>query len=75
MRNTALIPGQEFIQSPMQAPELMDLLLPSVAQQQSVSELLDALMSDACDETVDIASQSEFVFTERRNPLRHATHG
>lgn len=75
MHNTAQIPDQEFIQSPMQAPELVDLLLPSVAQQERVSELLDALMSNACNETVDIASQSEFVFTERRNPLRHATHG
>jgi hypothetical protein len=54
MRNTALIPGQEFHRSPSRSPKLMDLLLPPVEQQERVSELLEWLMSDACDETVPI---------------------
>ena len=57
MRNTALTPKQVFLESPMQAPELMDLLLPSVHQQVRVSELLEWLMSDDCDATVNVPAR------------------
>ncbi|MGA7181181.1 MAG: hypothetical protein WBX11_16565 [Thiobacillaceae bacterium] len=65
MRNTVLIPSQEFHHSPSRSPQLMDLLLPPVDQQQRVYELLEWLVPDACDVAVDIACKSVTVFTER----------
>lgn len=75
MPDTALTPRQELIQTPMQTSDLVDLLLPSLEQQEAVSELLESLMPDACDDTVNIASESGFELTERRNASRNGTYG
>ncbi len=75
MRNTAPLPGQALLQSPIHELTFMDLLLPPVEQQEPVSDLLDWLISDPGDTTVSIASQSKFVFAERGKPFSDANHG
>jgi hypothetical protein len=58
------IPRQELHHSPSCSPELLDLLQPSAEQRERVCEFLEALMSDACDVTLNVAA-----------PVREYSHG